>query len=73
VVLVVFVCNAALGALARTAPSLNVFMLAYPLQIGLGLLTLGVSLPFALHLVNGWEGEYALLLDRAVGALRGRP
>jgi flagellar biosynthetic protein FliR len=73
VVLVVFLTNTALGALARTAPSLNVFMLAYPLQIGLALITLGITLPFTMQLAGGWEGAHANLLERAFDALRGAP
>lgn len=69
VVLVVFLTNSALGVLARTAPQLNVFILAYPLQIGLGLLTLGISLPFALRLVGGWDGQYEVLVDRFLGSI----
>lgn len=70
VILVVFLTNSALGVLARTAPQLNVFMLAYPLQIGLGLLTLGIALPFALNLAGGWDGEYAALAERFLEAVR---
>jgi flagellar biosynthetic protein FliR len=73
VVLVVFLTNTALGALARTTPSLNVFMLAYPLQIGLALITLGITLPFTMQLAGGWEGAHANLLERAFAALRGAP
>lgn len=69
VVLVVFLTNSALGVLARTAPQLNVFILAYPLQIGLGLLTFAVALPYALQLVGGWHGQYETLVDRFLGTV----
>lgn len=69
VILVVFLTNAALGVLARTAPQLNVFVLAYPLQIGLGLLTFAVALPFTLRLVGGWTGEYSSMVERFLGTV----
>lgn len=69
VILVVFLTNAALGVLARTAPQLNVFMLAYPLQIGLGLLTFAVALPFTMRLVGGWTGEYSMMVERFLGTV----
>lgn len=68
VVLVVFITNAALGVLARTSPQLNVFALAYPLQIGLGLLTLGLTLPFVFQLEGGWEGWVRNLAERTLAA-----
>ncbi len=43
--------NVALGLVARTVPQMNVFIVGFPLQIGLGLLMLGLTIPlFALHL-----------------------
>ncbi|OAT79925.1 flagellar biosynthetic protein FliR [Desulfotomaculum copahuensis] len=45
VVAVVLIVNICLGLLGRTAPEMNVFMLGFPLQIGLGLLTLSVMAP----------------------------
>jgi flagellar biosynthetic protein FliR len=35
-----------LGIVARTVPQINVFIVGFPLKIGVGLLTLGISLPF---------------------------
>lgn len=58
VILAVLISNLALGVLARATPKLNVFVLAYPLQIAVGLFTLGVSLPFIFALFAGWDGLY---------------
>jgi flagellar biosynthetic protein FliR len=40
------VTTVAFGLLARTVPQMNVFMVAMPLKIGVGLLFLGFSLPY---------------------------
>lgn len=62
----VLVGNVVLGILARTVPQLNVLMLAFPVQIGLGLVALGVSLPGAAMLFGDWGGSYT---DLASGIL----
>lgn len=46
VLAVLFLTEVALGLLARTAPAMNVFSLAFPIRISVALLTVGVSLPF---------------------------
>lgn len=40
-----FLVNVALGLMARVAPQMNVFVVGFPLQIGVGLLMLAVSVP----------------------------
>ncbi|HET6895515.1 MAG TPA: flagellar biosynthetic protein FliR [Candidatus Baltobacteraceae bacterium] len=40
-----FIVNIALGLMARVAPQMNVFVVGFPLQIGVGLLMLAVSVP----------------------------
>jgi flagellar biosynthetic protein FliR len=40
-----FVVNVALGLMARVAPQMNVFVVGFPLQIGVGLFMLAVSVP----------------------------
>lgn len=50
VVAALFFTNVALGLVARTVPQMNVFIVGFPLQIGLGLLMLGITVPlFALY------------------------
>jgi flagellar biosynthetic protein FliR len=41
--------NLVLGVLARTVPQVNVYLLSFPLTIGLGLLALGLSMPLWSH------------------------
>ncbi len=45
VVAAMMMSNAALGVLARTVPQLNVLMVAFPVQIGVGLFVLAATLP----------------------------
>lgn len=40
-----FFVNLALGLMARVAPQMNVFVVGFPLQIGVGLLMIAVSIP----------------------------
>ena len=58
VVAAMTVANAALGILARTVPQLNVLMVAFPLQIGVGLLVLAVVLPLMAAGLSDWPDLY---------------
>ncbi|MGH7506990.1 MAG: flagellar biosynthetic protein FliR [Longimicrobiales bacterium] len=68
----VLVSNIAMGVLARTAPQLQVFMLAYPLQIVVGLFTLAMSLPLIATLFTDWPGQYRGLVGQLLETLGGR-
>jgi flagellar biosynthetic protein FliR len=63
VIAAVFVGNVAMGVLARTAPQLQVFMLAYPLQIVIGVLMLSLTLPLLGVTVAGWPEQYRSLVS----------
>jgi flagellar biosynthetic protein FliR len=51
VLIVLLLSNAALGVLARTIPQLNVFVIGFPVNVGVGLMALGMSLPFTVRLL----------------------
>jgi flagellar biosynthetic protein FliR len=68
----VFVSNLAMGVLARIAPQLQVFMLAYPLQIMIGLFTLAMALPLIATLFTDWPGQYRGLVGQLLESLGGR-
>lgn len=68
VVAAVMVGNAVLGVLARTVPQLNVLMVAFPLQIAIGLATLAVTLPFIAMLYGQWPMLYEQIVE---GLMRG--
>jgi flagellar biosynthetic protein FliR len=53
VIAAMLLTNLGLGILARTLPQMNVFMVAFPLQITVGLLGVGLTLP----LLTWWMGH----------------
>jgi flagellar biosynthetic protein FliR len=58
--------NIGLGLVARTVPQINIFIVGFPLQIAIGLIGLGLTVPVFLHLTTGLftglSGQIALLL-----------
>ena len=48
--------SVALGIVARSFPAMNVFMVSMPLNIGIGFLILGISLPVFLRVLQGAFG-----------------
>lgn len=54
----------ALGVLARTSPQLNMLAVAFPLQIGIGLLVMALALPFASVYFASWPDHVAGLAGR---------
>ena len=61
VALAVILTDAAFGVVSRVVPQLNVFQIGFPAKVTVGLLVLGVSLPFA----AGWLADE---LQRSIGA-----
>lgn len=47
-----------LGIVARSFPAMNVFMVSMPLNIGIGFLILGISLPVFLRVLQGSFGDF---------------
>jgi flagellar biosynthetic protein FliR len=66
VVAAMMIGNAALGAMAKTVPQLNVLMMAFPLQIGIGLLTLGFCLPIIASFFSSWPQNFSGLLTEVL-------
>ncbi|KYH32652.1 flagellar biosynthetic protein FliR [Neomoorella mulderi] len=66
VIVVLLIADLALSLIARTVPQLNVFILGFPLKIGLGLLVLIAILPILAtvfhNLFSQMEHDLALLL-----------
>lgn len=69
VIAAVLVANTALAILTRAAPQLNVLSVAFPIQIGIGLVGLGASIPFVGAFYRGWSGVYGNSLDHVFSAL----
>lgn len=58
-----FIVNIALGLMARVAPQMNVFVVGFPLQIGIGLLMLAVSVPLLVAVVPNLLNDTAQHMD----------
>ncbi len=62
-----------LGFIARTMPQMNVFIVGFPLKIGLGLFGLAVSWPLFVYVISKvfqmFEGELQTIISAAAGAL----
>lgn len=71
VIAVVLIANVALAVLSRAAPQLNILQLAFPLQIGLGLIALTASIPVIAGWFVGWDVAYMDMVTRLVSALAG--
>jgi|YelNatPaOPRAMG01_1025707.scaffolds.fasta_scaffold18789_6 flagellar biosynthetic protein FliR len=57
VIATVLFVNVGLGLIARTVPQINVFIVGFPLQVFMGLLFLGIAMPFIIVLItHGIEG-----------------
>lgn len=69
VIAAVLVANTALAILSRSAPQLNILSVAFPIQIGIGLVALGASIPFIGAFYRGWSGVYNGTLDHVFAAL----
>ena len=66
VLLAVLITDAAMGMVARVMPQLNVFAVGFPAKIAVGLLVMGVSLPF----VGGWiTGQVQVSVSSALQSL----
>ena len=63
VVAAMMIGNAALGVMAKTVPQLNVLMMAFPLQIAIGLFTLSLSLPLIAGFFGDWPDRYTEMAD----------
>ena len=73
VVAAVLVANIALAVLGRAAPQLNIMNLAFPLQIGIGLLTLAGALGVIVHALADWTPGFTGTLDSFARAVQAAP
>jgi flagellar biosynthetic protein FliR len=69
IIATLLVTSVAFGLVARTVPQMNVFIVAMPLKIGVGLILLGFSLPyfsaFLKKIFNGL-GQHILIMLKAM-------
>jgi flagellar biosynthesis protein FliR len=71
IIAVVLVANVALAILTRAAPQLNILSVAFPIQIGVGLVAFAATIPVMSLFFNGWQAFYNNTLMHTVGALAG--
>ncbi|MFZ7125692.1 MAG: flagellar biosynthetic protein FliR [Desulfobacterales bacterium] len=71
VIVVLLISSVAFGLLARTVPQMNVFIVAMPMKIAIGLIFVGLSLPFLAvflqELFGGWPRDLVILF-KAMGS-----
>jgi flagellar biosynthetic protein FliR len=63
VIAAVLLTNVALAVLGRAAPQLNIMSLAFPLQIGVGLIAFAGSIALVVHAMSDWQPGFAGSLD----------
>jgi flagellar biosynthesis protein FliR len=71
VIAAVLLANVALAVLGRAAPQLNILSVAFPVQIGIGLLALAASVPLLAAFFGRWESTYDALLTHLFTAFGG--
>jgi flagellar biosynthesis protein FliR len=62
--------NVTLGVMARAVPQLNVLMVAFPVQIGIGLVMLATTLPLIARALTDWGDAYGVLSNGLMRALQ---
>ncbi|MEN6319159.1 MAG: flagellar biosynthetic protein FliR [Syntrophaceae bacterium] len=66
IIAVLIFMSVGLGLVARTVPQINIFIVGFPLQIAIGLISIGLTLPVFLRVVEGYfsnlEGQIVTLL-----------
>lgn len=68
VIATVLLANVALAVLGRAAPQLNVLAVAFPIQIGVGLLVFAASIPLIGAFFTGWSAFHDGMLGQALDA-----
>ncbi|MEP6779132.1 MAG: flagellar biosynthetic protein FliR, partial [Gemmatimonadaceae bacterium] len=63
VIAAVLVLNIALAVLGRAAPKLQVMSVAFPLQIGVGLLTLAGSMALIVQMMSNWTPGFGRTIE----------
>ena len=69
VMVTLLLTDVALGIVARTVPQMNIFIVGFPLKIGIGLLMLGAGLPLVMQVFGRTLTEVQLSTQRIITAL----
>lgn len=70
VIAAIFVTNLALAILGRAAPQLQLISVAFPLQIGVGMITFAGSMALVVHVMNDWTTGFGASLETFARAAR---
>ncbi len=70
VLAVIFVSEISLGLVARTVPQLNVFILGFPLKIGVGVLVLAITMPIMALVLGNMISQIEKDLITIIGSFR---
>lgn len=69
VIVTLLLTDVVMGIVARTVPQMNIFIVGFPLKIGIGFLFLAASLPFLAQLFTRTLGQIQIDTQRIVAAL----
>ena len=70
IILTLLIIQIIMGVINRIIPQINIFMISLPLKIGVGLVVIGLSVPYLVHFLEGtFGGIYrSLILLLRIGA-----
>jgi flagellar biosynthetic protein FliR len=66
-----FFTNAAFGICAKFVPQMNIMIVAFPVQITVGLITFGITLQVILIMTRNYMGEFKAVLASLLGWMGG--
>jgi flagellar biosynthetic protein FliR len=69
VMITLLLTDVALGIVARTVPQMNIFIVGFPVKIGIGFLVLGAGLPLLAQLFSRSFSELQIDTQRLIAAL----
>jgi flagellar biosynthetic protein FliR len=73
VAVTLFIVNVAFALMVRVAPQINVFVVGLPIQVGIGLIMLGITMPLMGNLMPGLFMQSAHQMDQVMRGLRYHP
>lgn len=71
VLITLFIMNSVLGIVSRTVPQMNVFIVGFPLAIGVGLAMIGLSFPVFYIVLNGAFTQLQTDIANIISLLQG--
>jgi len=69
-IVTLFLLDVSLGIIARTVPQMNIFIVGFPLKIGVGLFMLGISFPIVGYVFNKLLQNLNTNLNNLIMAMR---